>query len=141
MKVRLGKEHVKQMMKSDESAMKRGKDINPKLKSLSLLISMVSLKDNAMSNNRERNEILMLLFCAQNAERYVGEFTDQFPKDLKIGDLNFSYKFGKCFLELPMSSSYRIRNVFEIYENISIWTSNLWQRFDIMKHIRLTDTI
>lgn len=94
-----------------------------------------------MSNNRDRNEILMLLFCAQNAERYVSEFTDQFPEDLKIGDLNFSYKHGYSHLKLPMSSSYRIENVFEIYENISIWTIRLWKPFDVLKHIRLTDTI
>lgn len=85
--------------------------------------------------------MLMMVFLAQNAERYVSEFTDQFPEDLKIWDLNFSYKFGKCFLELPMSSSYRIRNVFEIGENISIWTIRLWEPFDVLKHIRLTDTI
>lgn len=94
-----------------------------------------------MSNSYEQNMMLMMVFLAQNAERFVSEFTDRFPEDLKIGDLNFSYKFGKCFLVLPMSSSYRIRNVFEIGENISIWTTTLWQRFDVFKHIRLTDTI
>lgn len=93
-----------------------------------------------MSNNRDRNEILMLLFCAQNAERYVSEFTDQFPEDLKIGDLYLDFDLGYCRRNF-VSGEDRLGNVFEIYKNISIWTSNLWQRFDVFKHIRLTDTI
>jgi hypothetical protein len=82
----------------------------------------------------------MLLFCAQNAERYVSEFTDQFPEDLKIGDLYLDFDLGYCRRNF-VSGEDRLGNVFEIYKNISIWTSNLWQRFDVFKHIRLTDTI
>jgi hypothetical protein len=80
MKVRLGKEHVKQMMKSDESAMKRGKDINPKLKSLSLLISMVSLMDNVMSNSYEQNMMLMVvfLFCREPAQLQISSYSYSF---------------------------------------------------------------
>jgi hypothetical protein len=79
---------------------------------------MVSLKDNVMSNNRDRNEILMLLFCAQNAERYVSEFTDQFPEDLKIGDLYLDFDLGYCRRNF-VSGEDRLGNVFEIYKNIS----------------------
>ena len=93
-----------------------------------------------MSNSYEQNMMLMMVFLAQNAERFVSEFTDRFPEDLKIGDLYLDFDRGYCRRNF-VSGEDRIENVFEIYKNISIWTSNLWQRFDVFKHIRLTDTI
>lgn len=93
-----------------------------------------------MSNSYEQNMMLMMVFLAQNAERFVSEFADRFPEDLKIGDLYLDFDLGYCRQKF-VSGENRIENVFEIYENISIWTSNLWQRFDVFKHIRLTDTI
>lgn len=94
-----------------------------------------------MSNNYEQHMMLMMVFLAQNAERYVSEFTDQFPEDLKIGDLYLDFDRGYCRRNF-VSGENRLGNVFSIEESyISIWTSNLWQRFDVLKHIRLTDTI
>ena len=83
----------------------------------------------------------MVVFLAQNAERYVSEFTDRFPVDLKIGDLYLDFDRRVCRRNF-VSGDNGFSNVFYFEEScIIIWTSNLWQRFDILKHIRLTDTI
>ena len=103
---------------------------------------MVSLKDNVMSNNYEQHMMLMVVFLAQNAERYVSEFADQFPEDLKIGDLYFVWHSG--FWRIPGNRLEigKIRNVFSVdYRSIVIWSYGTWIPFDVLKQIRLTDTI
>ena len=94
-----------------------------------------------MSNSYEQNLMLMMVFLAQNAERYVSEFTDRFPEDLKIGDLYLDPNRRVCRRNI-VSFNDRFSNVFHFEESyISIWTTHLWEPFDILKHIRLTDTI
>lgn len=142
MKVRHGKELVKRMMQFDRMEMKHGRDINWKSKSLNLLIYMVSSKVKVMSNEFETNCLKMALFIAQNKDRFVSEFTDQFGNVMKIGELSFKIrKGGVVYYSKPAKYGNRTPNVFMICDGISIWTDQLWKEFDVMKYIRLTDLI
>lgn len=103
---------------------------------------MVSSKDNVMSNEFEINCLKMVLFIAQNEDRFVSEFSNQFGNEMKIGELSF--KINSCGVVVyhePGKYGNRTPNVFMIDEDISIWTDQVWEEFDVMKHIRLTDTI